>query len=476
MRHALIHKERFSGRVILLGFGAIGRCSLPILLRELSIDLDRITIIDASEPDAIAEEIIQAGGTYRVHRITRENMNAVLSTVVSRGDLLLNLAVGVSSINLGDWCQQNGILYLDTALQLWEEEGRLNGSNPSAMETEYALHQRLRELATSKWSSSGPTAIFTHGANPGLVSHFVKEALLDLSAQLNLNFPPPKSRDEWARLAMETGTKVIHVSERDTQKSKRTRHRGEFPNTWSVEGLIEEAKMMSEIGWGTHEKTLPPSAEEHTAGPGNAIYLNKHAASTRLKSWVPLSGEITGLVLPHSECITLSDYLTVFDGDKVVYRPTVVFVYQPSDMAMEALRETMKRGWISPDKPRIMNEEVFAGRDELGVLLLGHPFTGWWYGSVLDVHQARRLVPDNNSTAVQVAAGVVAAAVWATKNPTSGFHEPEHLPHDEILDVARGYLGPIISQPTDWVPKKDSDMAAVSSVDNNAWQFSTFLA
>jgi homospermidine synthase len=30
--------------------------------------------------------------------------------------------------------------------------------------------------------TNGPTAVITHGANPGLVSHFVKQALLDIAS------------------------------------------------------------------------------------------------------------------------------------------------------------------------------------------------------------------------------------------------------------------------------------------------------
>ena len=40
---------------------------------------------------------------------------------------------------------------------------------------------RLRELSRD-WKDS-PTAVVDHGANPGLITHFVKQGLLDIAAK-----------------------------------------------------------------------------------------------------------------------------------------------------------------------------------------------------------------------------------------------------------------------------------------------------
>ena len=53
-----------------------------------------------------------------------------------------------------------------------------------------------------------------------------------------------------------------------------------------------------------------------------------------------------------------------------------------------------------------MTDEITDGRDELGVLLLGHGLNGWWTGSQLDIHESRKLVPGQNATTLQVAAAV----------------------------------------------------------------------
>ena len=68
----------------------------------------------------------------------------------------------------------------------------------------------------------------------------------------------PKTREEWGRLAMKLGIKVIHCAERDTQVAEPRKQRNEFANTWSVDGFVSEGRQPAELGWGTHEKHFPP--------------------------------------------------------------------------------------------------------------------------------------------------------------------------------------------------------------------------
>lgn len=466
----------FGGRIIVLGYGTIGQCVVPMLLETFEVPPGRYTVIEADDHSERVAPYREAGMGYHVWRITPENLARRMQAVARPGDLVLNLTMGVDSIVLADWCHQHGVLYVDTSIEPWEDVA-WNFALPPDKRTEYAYHQNARRQAAERWSRDGPSAIFTHGANPGLVSHFVKAALLDLSAALGREAAAPATREGWAQLARGLDVRVIHISERDTQRSGEPRQVGEFVNTWSIPGFVEEASMPAEFGWGTHEKTLPPAAHRHVQGPGNAIYVLKPAAQMLLRSWVPLGGQIAGLALPHSESITISDYLTVYENGRPAYRPTVAFAYLACDNAMVSLHETVMCDWALPERQRVMNEDIVDGRDELGVLLLGHPLNGWWYGSQLDVHEARRLVPGHNPTAVQVAAGALAAAAWAVSNPGRGYCEPEDLPHEEVLALARPYLGPVASRATGWNPLQGrrNVLHAPWLDHDDPWQFANFL-
>ena len=469
--------EHIAGRVILLGYGTVGQCALPILFDVLGLTPEQVVVIDAVDRRDRLGALADSRLDFRVRHIDRQTLGSVVDEVAAPGDLLLNLSVGVDSLALADHCYQNGVLYVDTAIEPWEDMISDPRKEPPAARTEYAYHQRARQQAATRWRRDGPTAVFTHGANPGLVSHFTKAALIEVATAMGLDPDEPFTQREWARLAQKTGTKVIHISERDTQVSDRPKQPGEFVNTWSIPGFVEEAMMPVEIGWGTHECRLPEGALEHAEGPCNAIYMTRAAAQFWLRSWVPLGGQIAGLALPHSENITISDFLTLREDGVAAYRPTVAFVYLACDAAMASLHETMMRDWELQPAQRIMNDDIVAGRDELGVLLLGHGRGGWWYGSQLDVEAARRVVPGHNPTAIQVAASAVAAAAWALRNPAKGYCEPEDLPHDEILATARPYLGTMASQATDWTPLKTHYglFEEPWRDPDDPWQFTNFL-
>ena len=128
------------------------------------------------------------------------------------------------------------------------------------------------------------------------------------------------TREAWAALARDLGIKVMHIAERDTQLTDRPKEVGEFVNTWSVDGFISEGSQPAELGWGTHEKSLPADGRTHAYGSGAAIYLMQPGAATRVRTWTPLAGAIHGFLITHGESISISDYYTVKQGDTVVSR------------------------------------------------------------------------------------------------------------------------------------------------------------
>jgi homospermidine synthase len=233
------------------------------------------------------------------------------------------------------------------------------------------------------------------------------------------------------------------------------------------------------LGWGTHEKQMPEGAFSHRTGPCNQICLRSLGMKTWVHSWVPC-GETTGMVIRHGEAFSISDRLTVWEAGEAVYRPTVHYAYCPSDVAINSLHELEMRQFRMQEKQRIMSDEIIDGEDQLGVLLMGHDFTSWWCGSLLDIHTARKLVPHQQATTLQVAISVVAASIWMIKNPKCGLLLPDDLDHEEILKIALPFIKPFVSRAVDWTPLKNLntkftkfDLPAPKAED--VWQFSTFL-
>jgi homospermidine synthase len=466
MSHYPIHVA-FPGRLIMVGFGSIGRGVLPLILRHVGMAPDQITIVTADESgEQVAAEY---GVRFIKHPLTRENFKNVLDPLVGRGDFLLNLSVDVSSLALVQLCWEKGALYLDTCIEPWPG-GYTDPTVSPAKRTNYALREAA--LTLRETMKRAPTAVLTHGANPGLVSHFVKQALLNIATDTGVDHGDPNTRGEWAALAHKLGVKVIHIAERDTQVASYAKEPGEFVNTWSVDGFVSEGCQPAELGWGSHEKNWPRDGKKHDFGRGSAIYLMQPGAATRVRTWTPQAGHFHGFLITHGESISISDYLTVKKGEQVVYRPTVHYAYHPSDDAVLSVHELAGRNWLMQDRKRIMSDEIVKGVDELGVLLAGHKKNAYWYGSQLSIHEARQLCPHNSATSLQVTVSALAGLVWAIENPNSGIVEPDEMDYRRILEICRPYLGLVVGEYTEWHPLVDRGRLFPEDIDQtDPWQF-----
>jgi homospermidine synthase len=477
----------FNRRVLLLGFGSVAQCTLPILVKHLKVPYQNITVMDFEDCTRLMKPWVEQGVHFVRQRITPENLGQVLAKQLGAGDLLIDLAWNIECCEIVQWCHDHGVLYVNTSVEVWDPYDRSLYEHPT-QRTLYYRHMHVRRMR-DKWSQPGPTAVLEHGANPGLISHLTKHALIEIGERaLDDRKFPVAEVDElqqlirdctFNRLAMKLGVKVIHCSERDTQISDQPKHVDEFVNTWSVEGFREEGTTTAEMGWGTHEKELPPHAYQHQEGPRNQICLAQMGINTWVRSWVP-HYTIRGMVVRHGEAFTISDKLTVWEDGRPIYRPTVHYAYCPCDAAIASLNELRGYDYQLQPKLRIMNDEITSGADILGALLMGHPYTSWWTGSDLSIEESRRLVPHQNATTMQVAIAAVAAVLWMIENPARGICVPDDLPHDYILEICKPYLGKFISIPSDWTPLQGYTNVfagyANPSIDpTDPWQFKNFL-
>lgn len=454
----------------MVGFGCIGQGVLPLLLRHIEMKPEQITIITADESGlAVAQEY---GVPHIVLPLTPDNFREVLEPRLAAGDFLLNLSVDVSSLALMELCHRKGVLYLDTCIEPWLG-GYTDQAIPASHRSNYALREAALKLRRA--DRDGPTTVITHGANPGLVSHFVKQALLNICADSGRTAAAPASREGWAQLARDLGIKVIHIAERDTQLSNPRKAVGEFVNTWSVDGFVGEGCQPAELGWGSHERHFPPDGRRHDFGCRAAIYLTRPGAATHVRTWTPLAGPIDGFLITHGESISIANYLTVGRGEHPEYRPTVHYAYHPCDDAVLSMHELAGRNWKVQPSQRVIKDEIVSGIDELGVLLMGHARTAYWYGSRLSIQETRRLCAHNNATSLQVTAPVMAGVIWAMKNPRRDVLDPDDLPFGEILQTCGPYLGEVVGVYGDWTPLLGRGQLFEEDVDwSDPWQFKNF--
>jgi homospermidine synthase len=467
---------RIDGPIVMIGFGSIGKGTLPLIERHFEFDQERFVVID---PDDTDRKLLDDRGVRFVHLgLTRDNYRDVLTKYLTAGPgqgFCVNLSVDTSSLDLMRDCREIGALYVDTVVEPWPGF-YYDKSLGNDARTNYALRETV--LAERRKNPGGTTAVSCCGANPGMVSWFVKQGLVNLAKDLGDKTPEPKTKDEWARLAQRLGVKGVHIAERDTQRAKSPKPSNVFVNTWSIEGFLSEGMQPAELGWGTHEKWAPANAGFHKSGCGAAIFLDQSGANTRVRSWTPTARAQFGFLVTHNEAISIADYYTVRnERGEPVYRPTCHYAYHPCDDAVLSLHELFGRAGEIQSAHHILGEaEILDGIDELGVLLYGHARNAYWFGSQLSVEETRALAPHQNATGMQVTSAVLAGMVWALENPTAGIVEADELDFRRCLEVQTPYLGPVVGVYTDWTPLANRPGLFPEDIDQgDPWQFKNVL-
>jgi homospermidine synthase len=461
-------------KLLLLGHGCIGSTFLVLLLRHGTISPENILVIDMKKE---ALQKVPANIQSRNVHIKKRNYKKEILSFLGPGDILVDLAYYIDTMTLLQLCNENQIHFVNTAVEYWYDDGEDLASPDPRTQTLYERQMRLQTLvATFK---NTPTAIITHGANPGWVSHFVKEALVDMCAHLTKNGKISENKinkyakwietHDYPSLAKDLDIQVIHISEKDSQLCQTPKPKDVFRNTWSAVGFVEEGVAPAELGWGTHESK--DIGVHYDSGPQNQIALRSRGINTWVKTWVP-SGPLIGMIVRHEEAYSISKYLTK-DG----YRPTVHYAYLPSQDAIVSLNEIQDKIMIENEIPyfkeEIMNVDITEGKDELGVLLFSKNLT-WWRGSLLDIEEARMLIPDQSATSVQVGISVLAAVMYLIQHPEEGVIHPEDMNHLDVLWLIEAYLGPIKSTPVKWSPLDSS--ASYKKMDHkNPFRFENFV-
>lgn len=199
-----------------LGCGAVAQCSLALLVRHLDIDFENIVILDALDRRKDIKDMLARGARFHQLELTKDTYIETLNQISSLGDVIVDLTYKVDTADLLAYCAHRNIRYINTASYVWQVDEKDWQNAPTG-----SIHEHV-EAVGRKFDGHGPTMIIEHGANPGLVSHFIKVALED-SANNYLEYHENKLVEEllaqrnFPALAQALDVKVIHIAERDTQ-------------------------------------------------------------------------------------------------------------------------------------------------------------------------------------------------------------------------------------------------------------------
>src|SRR5262249_54696768 len=163
------------------------------LLQHLEVPAERITVLDFVDCRKPLAAFVARGVRFVRERITPENYEVELARHVGPGDLIVDLAWNIDCATLLDFCRRHAVLYINTSVEVWNPYANIATATPPER-TLYARHVALRKMITEWPGQTGATAILDHGANPGLVSHFTKMALVDIARRIIAENPDDSRR------------------------------------------------------------------------------------------------------------------------------------------------------------------------------------------------------------------------------------------------------------------------------------------
>ncbi|MEE0686369.1 MAG: hypothetical protein UEA60_06915, partial [Lachnospiraceae bacterium] len=193
-------------------------------------------------------------------------------------------------------------------------------------------------------------------------------------------------------------------------------------------------------------------------------------------------GCFDGYVVPHEETITIAKGLEVVEmpkedeGEqrgKVIYRPTVMFVYQPCEYAVKYLDSAKVNEYpnVDPTKPLdcedvngksivhgyeypdtweiVYRENIESGTEYVGVLLIGDSFDPVWVGNRVEIPFLYKGSKDSywqTPTITPVAMSALSAVVWMINNRDKGgiYFPDDIMDYKSIIKLAEKYISKTI--------------------------------
>ena len=468
-------------KIVFFGCGSVAKCCIYYLNKFLKYKPDQVIIIDKDEktqkfPSIV--EIVRHGAKFLHFEIKRSNLQWLLDDKLKmkKDDIIIDLTTQTPTYQIFVEARIRNILYINTSIE--DDHEVVDGNITCPINNGIFLqHVNLQLLAEKTKDYGNTTAIIEFGMNPGLISVFVKQGIMNLAkqvvkyrkakgkrvSQMMVDYIEKKNHKKLAKML---GLEVMHCSEIDTQLPKIIKPE-QFINTWSCVGLITEGLEPAEIQVGTHEKMIPFSKNKvHQAIP-QLLITDTYGKDIKFESIAPLKinsddsvtfTKFTGRCIHHGEGISLNRYLGSFK-----YAPTMHYVYKLNPYTEKIIDEYTPDQLINvmndPEKWKVLNmfDDKIEGYDNVGALFISrkNPFTEkdelfyFWTGSILHTDYTKNVLKDQyfGPTVIQVMAGVLSGVVWMLKHKNRGLCFGEDIDDKFVIKMSKKYLGKYYSRP-----------------------------
>ena len=456
---------KFEGRIVQFGFGAVGKSFYEKIAKEIKFNENHYFVITRDNSEFHA--YINLGGmaaNFIVSEVTRENFGQVFAPYLGDGDLLIDFADTVGTRDICDWCAERNIMYINTGEADWPDHWY-------SIFEENELKHVLKEKYGGMDGANQHPIVLHHGNNPGLVSHFVKAAIeyiADTQFKKDKELKALIKNGEFNKAAKRLGVKQIHVNDIDLQEVKDEYSDKLLFSTWCTDSFWFEMLSEATINLGTAEHIDFEKECNFVDLEKGFVEFKKIAADKKCRTYYP-GGVFEGFLVPHEETVSIAKNLEVKENGKVVYRPTVMFLYSPCVYATNYFKnakvndypepdlskpmdcenvdgKTIIRGYVYPENFEIVyKEKITSGTEYVGVLLLGDNFEPVWVGNRVEADFLYKSKKDSywqTPTITPVAMSALAAVCWMLRNKEKGgiYFPDEITDYKYIIKTAEKYI------------------------------------
>jgi len=374
---------------LILGFGLIGR-GVGTKLSTTRL-FDRVIVIDKEDLSDVCNKIFANSETtveFHILKVTEKTISQFINLIVANGVcIVVDCSYNVDTLDVIKFLPE-GVALLTTSVEEW--------SSDDILELPVYSTLKKRQVEIQEWynkTKPNKNVLLDCGMNPGLVNLWAWEC----ARKNNFNFNEI--------------TQVI-ISEVDTQRAKVGRKDGEFVNTWSPFGFLEE---------------VHGPLEGHSLGE----YFSDDTVTgyeTISRSIRPNGKPFYGFTVRHAEAITMN---------KLFPNATLMYIYKCPDEALASLFEYNEVQHIEAERLLYTPDIVDGGIDELG-LVMADDSKVVWYGSLLSNEHTKRLLgplaPFVNATSIQVVGGIWIGINFLLRQNEKNIYKlmsPEDITEDE---------------------------------------------
>ena len=455
----------FNNKIVQFGFGAVGKSFFEKVTQEIKFDKEKYFVISNNKLEyTFFLELGGKIGNFIVADINRNNFEKIFSSYLEEGDFLIDFADSVGTKDFINWCANNNIMYLNTGETDWDD-------NWYNIFEENLKKNDLRDKLKKRNDVNKYPIVLQHGNNPGLVSHFVKaglEYIVKTQFKNNTKLNKMLEENRFNELAQEIDLREVHVNDNDLQEIKEIFDENKLYSTWSIDSFFFEIISEATANLGTDEKIDYEEKIKNIDNDNGFLEFKDIAIDKMVKTYYP-KGKFEGFLVPHEETITIAKSLEIKREDKVIYRPTVMFVYSPCDYAVKYLKLARVNNYLNPDisKPQdkensiirgfkypkkfeiVYKEHIKKGTEYVGVLLLGSKFDPVWIGNRIKknfLYKNKKTSFWQTPTITPVAMSALAVCCWMIKNKDKGgIYFPDDIKeYKEIINFVEKYISKTI--------------------------------